>query len=974
MMKKIICFLIFLWSVSSLSASEADSSLFTEISDQVKYPILTPSLSNIEQKKIRLENGMNILLISDPSIDKSGAAINVKVGSWDDPDKHLGMAHFCEHMLFLGTEKYPDEDSFSEFLSHNGGTTNAFTSLETTCYMFSCKHGAFDEAMDRFSQFFVSPLFSESGVKREKNAIHNEFALNIERESRRFYFVLDSLSPESHPQHRFKIGNLDSLAHTTSQDLRKWYEKHYSSHLMHGVIISNQSMDDLLKKIPPLLNEVPIRYTKARQLPDELLSRDSAKKLIKIKPLKNIKELQLVWELPISFAAQADDKPEDIAAFILGHEGKHSLLSALKSKQLAESLSSGGYIMGDKYPLFTISIRLTPKGLENYEEVLKTCFAAINYFKFASPPRYILDEVQQLSAYRYQYRQRTNVFEQLQTLISLIHQESFETFPEKQMVLYNKNPRMTQKFFKALNTDNLRVFLTYQDDELDYANQTSQIKVKYDIQDLNYDFVNQLAAMPAQADIAFPEANPFIPKELIVDAVLSDNNPSFIPQPKALKTSIPGEHYYLKDERFLVPEAIVQADLISEAFKKADARTAVLAELLSYYIKESLNEFTYVTSIANIIPSFTSNEEGFSFQVRGYNDKIPQVLREFSRSVAKFHPDKSKFDAYKQTLQDHYLLGMQQDPISESLEIFRKEMTLPFHTYKEKLASLETLSFSHLEQFSRAWKKSLFMKTFFYGNLSEDICTSMLEDLDQAFETYIFPKERHLQKRVLSFEDQKSGPFLLNKSTDRRGNVSLLSIEGPSFSFKHRAAQQVLNQILKQPFWDTLRTKQQTAYALHHFGDEKERILRSYFIVYSNTHDARDILSRIELFIEDFLSDLRKEPMKQQFETIKASLIKDLSTPPQNMPEMASLLHLLIDEYNADFTWMENRLEGLKNLSFEEFSQIAIQVLNPENKKRLAIILNSTNPESYRLHYQEPSKELAKLGQFSSADQEPRPN
>lgn len=54
--------------------------------------------------------------------------MSVRVGHFSDPWEVPGLAHFCEHMLFLGTEKYPDENSYNSFLSQHGGGSNAFTS------------------------------------------------------------------------------------------------------------------------------------------------------------------------------------------------------------------------------------------------------------------------------------------------------------------------------------------------------------------------------------------------------------------------------------------------------------------------------------------------------------------------------------------------------------------------------------------------------------------------------------------------------------------------------------------------------------------------------------------------------------------------------------------------------------------------------------------------------------------------------
>ena len=78
-------------------------------------------------------------------------------------------------MLFLGTEKYPDEGGYAQFLTSNGGYDNAYTASENTNYFFTVNSEKLEEALDRFSQFFISPLFNESAVDRERMAVNSEY-------------------------------------------------------------------------------------------------------------------------------------------------------------------------------------------------------------------------------------------------------------------------------------------------------------------------------------------------------------------------------------------------------------------------------------------------------------------------------------------------------------------------------------------------------------------------------------------------------------------------------------------------------------------------------------------------------------------------------------------------------------------------------------------------------------------------------
>ena len=77
------------------------------------------------QSKSHTEISMDVLLISDPTTDKASAAIDIYVGQLCD--SLPGIAHYLEHMLFIGTSKYPIENAYDQYLNTHGGSSNAFT-------------------------------------------------------------------------------------------------------------------------------------------------------------------------------------------------------------------------------------------------------------------------------------------------------------------------------------------------------------------------------------------------------------------------------------------------------------------------------------------------------------------------------------------------------------------------------------------------------------------------------------------------------------------------------------------------------------------------------------------------------------------------------------------------------------------------------------------------------------------------------
>jgi nardilysin len=130
------------------------------------------------------------------------AAMVVGVGSMYDPNDCQGMAHFLEHLLFMGSKNYPQENAYDSFMRKHGGSDNDFTELEHTVYHFEIPQEHLVGALDMFAQFFTAPLLLETSVEQELNAIESEFQLVKNSDSYRVNQLMCHTSgndPKDHP-------------------------------------------------------------------------------------------------------------------------------------------------------------------------------------------------------------------------------------------------------------------------------------------------------------------------------------------------------------------------------------------------------------------------------------------------------------------------------------------------------------------------------------------------------------------------------------------------------------------------------------------------------------------------------------------------------------------------------------------------------------------------------------------------------
>ena len=333
--------------------------------------ITKPKVDTLDYGYKVLSNGLKVLLISDPETTKSSAALAVNIGSLANKNEEQGLAHFCEHLLFMGNKKYPTENDYLDYLAKNGGKSNAATSLDNTLFYFYVSNEAFEGALDRFAQFFISSTFNESSVEREIKAIDNEFSNNLNDDERRLVQIKLSEINKDSPFNGFFTGNLKTLSKPDIREkLLAFYKKFYTSEIMYLSVYSNKSLDEQLKLTESLFSSIP-KLEKFEMPKYDLVKpydESNLKYFYKIIPVKNINQIQLEWYL--SYCDNYNAKPLSYLSSVIGHEGPNTLTSSLNRDNLINGLLASSSKFSKTYMTFSVRVSLTKKGLENYKEVI----------------------------------------------------------------------------------------------------------------------------------------------------------------------------------------------------------------------------------------------------------------------------------------------------------------------------------------------------------------------------------------------------------------------------------------------------------------------------------------------------------------------------------------------------------------------------------------------------------------------------
>ena len=225
-------------------------------------------------RTLTLANGLHLTLRHAPRLKRAAAALRVHAGSHDAPARWPGLAHFLEHLFFLGTARFPLQDGLMRHVQAVGGQVNASTREHTTDFFFEVPVSALGSALERLCQMLAEPDLSVERQRREREVIHAEFiAWSRDDQAQRQFALLQRVSPR-HPLSRFHAGNRYSLAvqdPAFQRALLDFHARFYRGSHIHLSLCGPQSLDALEALARPFANLFAEGPAQAQQPPPALL-------------------------------------------------------------------------------------------------------------------------------------------------------------------------------------------------------------------------------------------------------------------------------------------------------------------------------------------------------------------------------------------------------------------------------------------------------------------------------------------------------------------------------------------------------------------------------------------------------------------------------------------------------------------------------------------------------------------------------
>jgi len=886
-------------------------------------------LDKSETKILTLDNGLDVILVSNPKYNISAASMNVKVGSLSDPKEAQGLAHFLEHMLFLGTEKYPDVEDYKMYLSNNGGYSNAYTAEDHTNYLFEVIHDAYEGALDRFSQFFISPEFNPDFTKREINAVNSEFQKNLEHDYWRMRQIKRAIYDSLHPTNHFEIGSKETLEMVDREVLLDFHKKYYSANQMSLALLSKFSIKEMENWARKYFSAINNNNAKDIEYHPVYLSEKETLRLIRVKPVKDKKELALEFPIPLDLHKYYESKPDKILSSIIGHEGKGSLLSYLKNMGLATGLGAYGSPDTPNYGSFDIFIQLTDKGVEEYINVLDYCFSYFNMLKQTGFKRYLFEEQKTVSKLEEVYADKGEG-----AWKAISYANNLAAYPKRiaHRVDYfygNPDPNAYMEILSYLRPDNLLCVLSADFTDLPLTEFWYQSEYGYEeVNNKRYqDFFNPKIIK----EFHLPEPNQYLPEK----ASLLEVTEGALEKPYVIKDNKGLKLYYSQDIEFRRPKASYIYKIYFPP-KFSDLASSTLMQLYVAGVNESMNEASYPARLAGMDFSITNDSEGIKILLSGYSDSIDELLLEVIDNMKRINIPAEQFNAMKaQMIRDWKNIDLG-DAYRIARENMRKIQTKYYYTNSEYANIAEKIDFIEVKKFGLELIKSGYIQGLVHGNVSEEQAVHNTELFIENLNISPIAWEDVFVQRNL---DIKSGEEITSVVKSKVNNSCLwqLNYFGHN-SIEDDAYSMVVGKFIESPFYLEMRTRQQLGYIVWGGGSSRKKSSYFYFIIQSGDYSADYLMQQANELIVT-LPDSLSQISDEEFQTIKAGVIEKIKEKPTSIVDKAQNYFVEAFDHGGSFNRDNLLINAIDNLSKEDAVGKLKKIFEKNTKQKATVLL-----------------------------------
>ena len=870
---------------------------------------------------VTLENGMRVLLISDPAADKSAAALVAFRGSFHDPEDRPGLAHFLEHMLFIGTEKYPEPDGYFAFVQKHGGGSNAYTAPDHTNYFFDIQPEYFTEGLDRFAQFFISPLLDKAYVDREKNAVHSEYQMQIKEDGWRGFMVQKVAMNPDHPMSKFSIGTLDTLDGDAYSALITFFEGHYSANQMGAVILHNEPITTLMPWVTELLGQGPNRDLPDLNLTTPLTAPGQLPATLRHQTLKSDRSVSFAFPIP-AIDPYYQTKPTGYIGSLIGHEGQGSLHQLLTQKGWITGLGAGSENIDQANAMFEITVQLTEAGMDQVPAITDLVFNYINLLRTEKAQAWLYREAATVATLGFRFREQIPSISTVQSLAP-----NLMKFPAKDLLvapylLENFDAELIDNYLGYLRPDNVLVTVAGPEVEGDKTEQWFNVA---------YSLENGIARNETIArTLTLPAPNPFLPEDLTL--IESANS-----APEALPDTGPMAFYLAADTEFGVPRATLHVSL-RRPNGLISVSDTVRARLYRNLVEDDLNALSYPALLAGVSYGISTPDRGFRISLGGYQDKQSALLQVVLNQLTGLVINPDRFFVLKTELENSLQDSFKNRPFQQGFDRLRQNLLSSSWPAEAQLAELVTVTPEDLTLWRDAYFKQVGVEALAVGNLDMSAAQRIQSQLANSLA--IAPVAA-----AAPTVTQIDGPVTEIMTIDHNDASLVFYLQNNDDALLETAKSKLLGHIIAPEYFSSLRTEQQLGYVVSAFSPEFEQQGGLGFVIQSPSAPAAALHQKTLEFLSGQvtrLTDMTPEDYAQNQEGLIAQVLEK----DKNLGDRAWRYWSDLDEGYQGFDGDQQLADAILSIDQESLKRYLDSMLKKAESQYLLILSEGRFKES----------------------------
>ena len=909
---------------------------------------------------IRLQNGMVVLLVSDPQAVKSLSALVVPVGSLQDPADHQGLAHYLEHMTLMGSQKYPQPDSLAEFLKMHGGSHNASTAPYRTAFYLEVENDALNGAVDRLADAIAAPLLDKKYAERERNAVNAELTMARTRDGMRMAQVSAETINPAHPASQFSGGNLDTLSDKPGSPvldaLHAFRDRWYSANLMKAVIYSNKPLPELASIAAATYGRVPNHDISKPEITVPVVTDAQKGIVIHYVPAMPRKVLRVEFRIDNN-SAQFRSKTDELVTYMIGNRSPGTLSDWLQKQGLAEGIraDSDPAVNGNSGVL-AISATLTDKGLAHRDEVTAAIFSYLNLLRTQGIDKRYFDELAHVLELDFRYPSINRDMDYVEWLADTMIRVPVEHVLDVVNIADRYDAQAIKDRLAMMTPQNARIWYISPNEP---HNKTAYfVNAPYQVDKISARTFTDWQQKSAAIKLQLPTLNPYIPDDFTL--IKSDKaypHPELIVDEPTLRVVYAPSQYFASE-----PKADVSLVLRNPQAMDS-ARRQVMFALNDYLAGIALDQLSNQAAVGGISFSTGANN-GLMVNANGYTQRLPQLFTALLDGYFSYTPTEEQLEQAKSwyaQMMDSADKGKAYDQAIMPIQMLSQ---VPYFERKTRRDLLPSITLKEVINYRDNLKARGRPELLVIGNMSARQSTDLARQIQKQLGAD--GNEWCRNKDVLIDSKQLAMFEKAGSSTDS----ALAAVFAPPNvdEYSSMAASSLLGQIIQPWFYNQLRTEEQLGYAVFAFSMNVGRQWGMGFLLQSSDKQPAFLWQRFQAFFPTAEAKLRA--MKpEEFAQIQQAAISQMLQAPQTLSEEASKLSKDFDRGNMRFDSRDKVVAQMKLLTPQKLADFFHQtVVDPQGMALLSQVSGSQNGKT---EYAAP--EGGKVWESVSALQKPLP-